>query len=70
MNTYKAIDQLSVNKTVVFRTLLQGDDKMVRTGTIGDGSCAFHAFLHAFSPEYVSNNSKNRAKIVKKYANQ
>ena len=32
---------------------------VVRIGTIGDGSCFFHAVLKAGSPEYQKNNSYN-----------
>ena len=32
---------------------------VVRIGTIGDGSCFFHAVLKACSPEYQKNNSYN-----------
>lgn len=66
MTTYKTIEQLPVNRTVVFKTLMQGAYKLVRTGTIGDGSCAFHAILHAYSPEYVSKSESSRKQIAAK----
>lgn len=70
MTSYKTIDQLPVNRTIVFKTLLQGDDRYVRTGTIGDGSCAFHSIMHAFSPRYVGANESARQKIVDKVRNE
>lgn len=70
MTSYKTIEQLPVNRTIVFKTLLQGDDRYVRTGTIGDGSCAFHSMMHAFSPRYVGANESARKKIVVKVRNE
>lgn len=55
---------LPVNKTVVFYSPLEGKDVLVRTGTIGDGSCFFHSLLHAYSKEYVEMNIDDRSKYV------
>lgn len=57
---------LPVNKTVVFYSPIEGKDVLVRTGTLADGSCFFHALLHAYSNDYVSMNTNGRAKFVKK----
>jgi hypothetical protein len=57
---------LPVNKTVVFYSPVEGKDVLVRTGTITEGSCFFHALLHAYSKEYVSMDIKGRMKFVKK----
>lgn len=57
---------LPVNKTVVFYSPIEGKDVLVRTGTVSDGSCFFHAMLHAFSNDYVSMNTNGRAKFVKR----
>lgn len=57
---------LPVNKTVVFYSPIEGNDVLVRTGTVGDGSCFFHCVLHAFSKEYPILDAKGRAKLVKK----
>lgn len=57
---------LPVNKTVIFYSPLEGKDVLVRTGTIGDGSCFYHSCLHAYSKEYASMNEEERKKFVKK----
>ena len=57
---------LPVNKTVVFTSPLEGDDVLVRTGIIKDGSCFFHAILHAYSKDYTSMNKSERMKFVRK----
>jgi hypothetical protein len=62
------VDKLSVlpfNKTVVFCSPLEGEDAMVRTGTTGDGSCMFHAVLHACSKSYVNSDKVGRSKFVR-----
>jgi len=33
---------LPVNKTVVFNSPIEGDDVLVRTGTVSEGSSFFH----------------------------
>lgn len=57
---------LPVNKTVVFYSPVEGDDVLVRTGTIAEGSCFFHSLLHAYSKEYVSMDLNGRKTFVKK----
>lgn len=56
---------LPVSKSVVIRTPFEGDDLLVRTGTIGDGSCFYHSVLHAYSKNYASKNSFQKVKEVK-----
>ena len=55
---------LPVNKTVVFNSPIEGDDVLVRTGTISEGSSFFHSLLHSYSNEYTSMNKKDRMKFV------
>jgi len=56
----KQLKILPVNKTVIFSSPLEGSNEtLVRTGTIGDGSCLFHALLHAYSKNYANNMSMN-----------
>jgi len=57
---------LPVNKTVVFYSPIEGKDILVRTGTIGDGSCCYHGLLHAYSKDYVSKDQTGRQKLVSK----
>ena len=56
---------LPVDKSVVFYTPIQDkNDILVRTGTIGEGSCFFHSILHASSRDYVSMNIEDRIRTV------
>ena len=57
---------LPVNKTVVFYSPIEGDDVLVRTGTIAEGSCFFHALLHSYSKDYTMMDKKDRMKLVLK----
>lgn len=54
------------NKSVVFFTPLTDNitTRMVRTGTIADGSCFFHSVLHACSHKYVQSNIQERQEQV------
>ena len=65
-NQLAVLTVLPVNKTVVFYSPIEGKDVLVRTGTIAEGSCFFHALLHAYSKDYVSMNQSGRMKFVKK----
>ena len=65
-NELATLTILPVNKTVVFYSPVEGKDVLVRTGTIGEGSCFFHALLHAYSKDYVSMNEGGRVKFVKR----
>ena len=58
---------LPVNKSVVFNSPLEGDDVLVRTGTIAEGSCFLHSLLHAYSKEYISLNIKGRMEFVRRF---
>jgi len=62
---YKEIEPIPPNRTVIFKTILQDDNHIVRTGTISDGSCAFHSLLHSYSSEYMTSNVKDRKIIVR-----
>ena len=66
MSDLETLQLLPVNKTVVFYSPVEGKDVLVRTGTIGEGSCFYHALLHAYSKEYVSMDIKGRKKFVKR----
>lgn len=60
------LKQLPVNKTVVFYSPIEGSDVLVRTGTIDEGSCFFHAILHSYSKDYGMMDKKDRMKLVLK----
>ena len=66
MSQLKTLKLLPVNKTVVFYSPVEGKDVLVRTGTITDESCFFHALLHSYSKEYCTMDIKGRIKFVKK----
>lgn len=55
---------IPVNKTVVFYSPIEGDDVLVRTGIISEGSCFFHSLLHAYSKDYATMSRKDRMKFV------
>ena len=59
------LKQLPVNKTVVFWSPIEGDDVMVRTGTIAEGSCFFHSLLHGYSGEYSSLDRNGCMRFVR-----
>lgn len=66
MSQFETLQLLPANKTVVFYSPVEGKDVLVRTGTIGEGSCFYHALLHAYSKEYVSMDIKGRKKFVQR----
>lgn len=57
---------LGVNETMVFTSPVEGeDDILLRTGTIGEGSCFFHSMLHATDQDYRKMECDARKKYVK-----
>ena len=60
----KAIKILPTNKTVVLYSPLEENEVLVRTGTIGDGSCFFHSILHAYSKKYALMDNDERCAFV------
>ena len=66
MSNLAELTILPVNKTVVFYSPIEGKDVLVRTGTIAEGSCFFHALMHAYSKDYVTMNNDGRLKFIKK----
>ena len=54
------------NKTVVFKSPIEGDDVLVRSGTSSESSSFFHCILHSYSKEYPSMNAKERIKLVRR----
>jgi|688.fasta_scaffold52326_2 hypothetical protein len=60
------LKQLPVNKTVVFRSPIEDDDVLVRTGVVCDSSSFFHSIMHAYSKEYASMDEKGRVKLVRR----
>jgi len=60
------LSTLPTNKTVVFYSPIEGQDVLVRTGTIGEGSPFLHALLHAYSKEYIKLDKKGKMKLASK----
>lgn len=57
--------QLSVDETRKFDTPLYKN--VVRTGTVGDGSCLFHAILKGLDPDYSALSVSEKRKYIKKF---
>jgi hypothetical protein len=70
---FSNIKAIEAGKSVVVYSPIEGEDTIVRTGTIGDGSCLFHAIFQACLKEYPSLSQKEKIKLVenvrKKIAN-
>jgi hypothetical protein len=65
-NEIHKLSQLTTNKTVIFYSpISEPGETLVRTGTIGEGSCLFHSILHACSKEYVEYDITERMEYVK-----
>lgn len=62
---FAKLEILPLNKTTVFYSPVEGDDVLVRTGTIRDGSF-YHSVLHAYSRKYVEMSSSERSDYAKK----
>ena len=63
---FSKLKQLPINKTVVFRSPIEDDDVLVRTGVVSDSSSFFHSIMHAYSKEYSSMDEKGRVKLVRR----
>ena len=61
------LKQLPINKTVVFRSPIEADDVLVRSGIISDSSSFFHCLLYAYSKEYPSMDNKERIDFVQRF---
>lgn len=64
MTSLEKIIMLPPSVSKIFYFPLQGQDQLVRTGTIGDGSCLFHSLCHAYSNEYVRMNDDKKMELV------
>jgi len=64
MTAYEKIVMLPPNVSKLFYFPLQGSDQLVRTGTIADGSCIFHALFHAYSSDYVHMKDDQKMELV------
>lgn len=62
----KSISVIEPNKTVVFPCPIDGNDVLVRTGTMKSRDSILHALSHAYSRDYVGMNFDKREKFVEK----
>lgn len=58
----KRLGVLPPNKSYTFQSPLE--DNLIRTGTIGEGSCFFHAVIHGYSSNYRSWSITKRKSYV------
>ena len=58
--------QLNVDETRKFDTPLYKN--VVRTGTVGDGSCLFHAVMYLLSQNYLDDNKEYNPEKYKELA--
>lgn len=54
---------LKVNETMTFKSPIEKG--LVRTGTVGEGSCGIHSILHAISKEYRDMKEPERKKHMR-----
>ena len=59
--------RLEVDETLKFKTPLY--EGLVRTGTVGEGSCLFHSILKAVDSEYSSLSKKQKIEYMKRFRN-
>lgn len=64
LSTLPPVKMLPVNESVTFYTPFE--DFLIRTGTIGEGSCLFHSILFSTSKKYRDMNVSDRKNYVKK----
>tara|TARA_A100001011_G_scaffold394642_1_gene487541 strand:- start:11351 stop:12481 length:1131 start_codon:yes stop_codon:yes gene_type:complete len=62
----KDLKKLAVNKTVVFSSPIEGNDVLVRTGTISENAFFLHAFLNGYSKDYISMNKNDRIQFARR----
>jgi hypothetical protein len=55
-----------LDKTLAFDNNFDDTTQLVRTGTVGDGSCMFHSVLRAIDPNYIKLTPKEREEFVSK----
>lgn len=69
MEELKELKEIPCNKCVVFYSPLEGEDVLVRSGTVSDSQKFLHSVFHAYSEEYVGLGEMKRSKFIKKFKN-
>ena len=57
---------LPKDKTVVFYSPVEGEEILVRTGTVEDKCNFLHAILYSYSSDYINMDEKERRRFVKR----
>jgi hypothetical protein len=63
-SNFSHLKTIESGKSVVIYSPIEGNDTLVRTGTIGDGSCLFHSIFQACLKEYPTLSQKEKIKLV------
>ena len=66
LEKYDKLDMIEPSKTAVFRSPIEGNDVLVRTGTIADGSCMYHSVLYTNSKKYIRMSNEDKIDFVKR----
>jgi hypothetical protein len=69
MSNFLHLEPLSMDKTTVFFSPLEGDDVLVRTGVASNKHSIYHALSHACSDDYVEMNEHDSKKFVHNLTN-
>jgi hypothetical protein len=60
------LEPADLDKTLTFNNYFDENSQLVRTGTVGEGSCFFHSVLRAIDPNYVKLDEEKRRIIVER----
>lgn len=58
------LKMISIDKNLAFDNRFDEDTQLVRTGTVGEGSCFFHSVLRSIDPNYVKLSPTQRETLV------
>jgi hypothetical protein len=64
MSEFAIVKKILPGKTVVFRTPIEGEDVLVRTGCTSESSSFLHCVLHSYMKDYPSMDIKEQIKCV------
>jgi len=65
MVAFSQINKIQADTSVVFRTPIECDEVLVRTGCSAESSSFFHCILHSYSKDYCSMKQKDRSKLFR-----
>lgn len=67
MSGLAAVKKISPNTSVVFRTPIECEDTLVRTGCSSESSSFFHCVLHSYWQKYNVMKDEERMKLVRRF---